>query len=129
MTRLNVLAYHMQIRSIGKLLAGSSCVTIGRPPMTTLRRTPRHDLLRENLVEHRDRIGMTQVELAAALHRPQSLVSRTEQGERRLDVIEFVNWCSALGSQAADVLAELERREPPPSSPKRDGRRKRPTPP
>jgi transcriptional regulator with XRE-family HTH domain len=96
--------------------------------MTTLRRTPRHDLLREILVTRRDKIGMTQIDLAAALRRPQSLVSRTEQGERRLDVIEFVEWCEALGCQAADVLTELGRREPPPSPTKRDGRRKRPTP-
>ena len=96
--------------------------------MPTLRRTPRHDLLREILVARRDKIGMTQVALATALRRPQSLVSRTEQGERRLDVIEFVEWCEALGCQAADILAELGRREAPPSPTKRDGRRKRPTP-
>ena len=95
--------------------------------MTTLRRTPRHDLLREILVARRDKIGMTQVALATALRRPQSLVSRTEQGERRLDVIVVVEWCAALGCQASDILAELERREPPPSATKRDGRRKRPT--
>jgi transcriptional regulator with XRE-family HTH domain len=95
--------------------------------MTTLRRTPRHDLLREILVARRDKIGMTQVDLAAALRRPQSLISRSEQGERRLDVIEFVEWCEALGCQASAILAELERREPPPTPTKRDGRRKRPT--
>jgi transcriptional regulator with XRE-family HTH domain len=97
--------------------------------MTTLRRSPRHDLLREILVARRDRIGMTQINLAAALRRPQSLISRTEQGERRLDVIEFLEWCAALGCKPAEILAELERREAPLSPVKRDGRRKRPTPP
>jgi hypothetical protein len=121
------LAYNMGFWHIRWLLAGSRAV---KPVslMPPLRRTPRHDLLREILVAHRDRIGMTQVELAAALHRPQSLVSRTEQGERRLDVIEFIEWTEALGCQASDILAELGRREAPSSSTRRDGRRKRPTP-
>ncbi len=96
--------------------------------MPTIRRTPRHDLLREILVARRDAIGMTQLELATRMQRPQSFVSKVEHGERRLDVIEFLEIAAALGSPAEDILAELARREAPVFTRKRDGRRKRPTP-
>jgi transcriptional regulator with XRE-family HTH domain len=41
------------------------------------------------LVEARTRAGVTQVELAARLGRPQPFISFVERGERRVDVIEF----------------------------------------
>ena len=39
--------------------------------------------------------GMTQQQLATLLARPQSFVSKYENAERRLDVIEFLDVCSA----------------------------------
>jgi transcriptional regulator with XRE-family HTH domain len=40
--------------------------------------------------------GLTQVELAKKLGRPQSFVSKYESGERRLDMVELREICQAL---------------------------------
>lgn len=49
------------------------------------------------LREQRKQLGMTQSELAAALDKPQSYVAKVERPERRLDVLEYVQWTRALG--------------------------------
>jgi transcriptional regulator with XRE-family HTH domain len=46
--------------------------------------------------------------LAEALGKPQSFVAKYENGERRIDVIEFVDITSALGVPTADLLARIE---------------------
>lgn len=51
---------------------------------------------------------MTQVDLAAKLRQPQSLISKIEGGERRIDVIEFVDICRAVGLSPSDVITQLE---------------------
>lgn len=51
--------------------------------------------------------GMTQVELAERLNRPQSYVSKVERQERRVDVTEFIDWVSALGFDPASAFSEL----------------------
>jgi transcriptional regulator with XRE-family HTH domain len=62
------------------------------------------------LVDARRQTGMTQAELSAKLSRPQSFVAKYEGGERRLDVIEFVEVCRALGLDPAQFLADMLRR-------------------
>jgi transcriptional regulator with XRE-family HTH domain len=71
-------------------------------------RTPRQILLQSLLVEARKATGLTQAELADALNKPQSFVAKYENGERRIDVIEFVDIASALGIPTADLLAKIE---------------------
>ncbi len=58
--------------------------------------TKKHDLLRQMLVQARSELGLTQVQLAGRLSRPQSFVSKVERGERRLDLIEFLEVAQAL---------------------------------
>lgn len=70
-------------------------------------RTPRQQLLQSLLVEARKDRGMTQADLAAALGKPQSFVAKYENGERRIDVVEFVDITIALQVAAADILARL----------------------
>jgi len=41
--------------------------------------------------------NLTQAELAARLEQPQSYVSKFEIGERRLDFVETLRVCEALG--------------------------------
>ena len=58
----------------------------------------------ELLVQARSDAGLSQVDLAARLHRPQSYVSKFESGERRLDVVEFIEVAEAIGCPVADIL-------------------------
>ncbi len=41
--------------------------------------------------------GITQMQLAEALGRPQSFIAKIESGERRLDVVEFVHLARLVG--------------------------------
>jgi hypothetical protein len=52
------------------------------------------------------------------LRRPQSFVSKYERGERRLDVVEFLDVAEAIGIDAEAFLARLSASKP--------GRKKRP---
>jgi len=60
------------------------------------------------LVEARKEGGITQVELGRRLGWRQTLVSKFELGERRLDVAEFVAVARAIG---ADPMAIIEAAE------------------
>ena len=51
--------------------------------------------------------GLTQTELSERLSRPQSFVSKYERGERRLDVIEFIEVANAIGADPISLMREL----------------------
>ena len=51
---------------------------------------------------------LTQRDLARLLGRPQSFVSNYETGERRLDVIEFLDVADAIGFDPKAMIGELE---------------------
>lgn len=68
---------------------------------------PRYALFRALLVSERERRGLTQVEVATLLGRPQSYVSKYERGERRLDIIEFFDVARALGVESATLFRQL----------------------
>lgn len=57
-------------------------------------------------MEERQRSGMTQVALSQQLACPQSVISKVECGERRLDFVEFIDWAEAL---SLDVNCFVER--------------------
>jgi transcriptional regulator with XRE-family HTH domain len=59
------------------------------------------------LIEARTRAGLTQVELAARLGRPQPFISFVERGERRVDVIEFYAIMRAVGADPEEAFREL----------------------
>lgn len=61
-------------------------------------------LLLALLMEVRDATGTTQAALAARLGNTQSYVSKCERGERRLDVMELIRWCEALGVDPAALM-------------------------
>lgn len=52
--------------------------------------TQQHRRLRGLLIEARKNAGLTQVEVAERLWKPQSFVAKYEGGERRPDVVEFL---------------------------------------
>ncbi|MDG3439561.1 helix-turn-helix domain-containing protein [Nitrospirillum amazonense] len=64
------------------------------------------------LIELRKAKGLTQTEVATRLRRPQSFVAKYEGGERRLDVVEFIEVAQALEADACLVLGELIQRSP-----------------
>jgi transcriptional regulator with XRE-family HTH domain len=70
--------------------------------------SPRYRRFRELLAEARKAAGLTQIELADRLKRPQSFISKYESGERRLDVIEFLDVAAALNLDVAALIHDLE---------------------
>ena len=55
-----------------------------------------YNQFRQMLIEARKVAKLTQIELSIKLSRPQSYVSKYERGERRLDLIEFLEVAEAL---------------------------------
>jgi transcriptional regulator with XRE-family HTH domain len=70
--------------------------------------TSRYRRLRELLVEARQAQKVSQSALAHKLGRVQSFVSKYERGERRLDVVEFLEVSHALGIDPHKVLKQVE---------------------
>ena len=67
----------------------------------------RYDRFRVLLIQARQAKSVTQQEVAKRLRRPQSFVSKYERGERRLDVIEFLEVSDAIGFDPGQVLQGL----------------------
>jgi len=65
-------------------------------------------LLREALLAARREAQITQEQLAAQLERPQSFIAKYETGDRRLDVVEFIDVCRALGVDPKVLLGKIE---------------------
>jgi len=67
----------------------------------------RYELMRDMLVDARVAADITQVEMGEYLGRPQSFVSKYERGERKLDVIEFVEIVRVTGEDPAKMVRRL----------------------
>jgi transcriptional regulator with XRE-family HTH domain len=78
--------------------------------MPASRHTARYKRLRAALREARKAAGLTQAEVGERLGRPQSYVNKYESGERRLDVIEFLDVAAAIGLEVSRVLRDLARK-------------------
>jgi transcriptional regulator with XRE-family HTH domain len=63
------------------------------------RRSAAYRLFLRRLREARLEAGLSQVEVAAKLHRPQSFVSKCESGERRVDVVELTEFARLYGKE------------------------------
>lgn len=61
------------------------------------------------LIEIRAEKRMVQTELAARLGKPASYVAKVELGDRRIDVIEFIEYCQALGISPRTAFARVLR--------------------
>ena len=62
----------------------------------------------ELLKAERRKAGLTQAMLAKKLRRPQSYVSKYERGDRRLDVIEFLEIARAIKFDPSEFLQRLD---------------------
>ena len=69
--------------------------------------TTRYNQFRQLLIEARNAAALTQAGLAKRLSRPQSFVSKFERGERRLDVIEFLDIAEAIGIDPYKFLSKV----------------------
>ncbi|HVI97490.1 MAG TPA: helix-turn-helix transcriptional regulator [Sphingomonas sp.] len=70
-------------------------------------RTPAQRALQKILAEKRASLGLTQAQVAARLERPQSFVAKYENGERKLDLIEFCAIARALRIEPMFLFREF----------------------
>lgn len=116
---LPLLATSAELRSHGNYAKNSTFriifyeATSCRPrtftwPMQKTIYSPEHRLFLDLLKHCREAQGVTQTELASRLDWQQALVSRTERGARRIDVLELRRWLGALDIELAEFIAELE---------------------
>ncbi|MBD2300735.1 helix-turn-helix transcriptional regulator [Nostoc sp. FACHB-87] len=69
--------------------------------------TERYNRFRQLLIKARQAAMLTQSELSNKLSRPQSYVSKYERGERRLDLIEFLEVAEALQVEPETFIKTL----------------------
>lgn len=61
----------------------------------------------QRLREARKRAGLTQVEVARALRRPQSYVTKCELGERRIDPVELQRFAKLYRTRLSYFLPPI----------------------
>ena len=69
--------------------------------------TRRHEALRAFLVARRKSAGLRQVDLAKRLGRSQSYVSHIEIGQKRIALIELIDWAEAIGFDPEEAITEI----------------------
>ncbi|MBP3615859.1 MAG: helix-turn-helix transcriptional regulator [Alphaproteobacteria bacterium] len=57
----------------------------------------------------RKKAGLTQKKLADMLKKNQSYISKYENGDRRLDVIEFMEVVNAIGVSPLEIIGEIQK--------------------
>jgi len=72
-------------------------------------RSRRHRALCAALAAARKAAGLSRHELAVRLKTSQTVIARIEIGERRIDVIEFIDLARALRIDPREVLGQLMR--------------------
>ena len=71
--------------------------------------SPRHEALRAFLVERRKIAGLRQADLAKRLGRSQSYVSHIEIGQKRIALIELIEWAEALGFDPEEAITDISK--------------------
>ena len=77
--------------------------------MTSSVFTKKYQVFKELLTKYRKDTDVTQQILAERLQKPQSFVSKYESGERRLDLIEFLEVAEALQFEPSEFIKKLEK--------------------
>lgn len=83
------------------------------PDGSTVARSTHHPAYRvflDTLREARKATGVTQVELADRLGNRQVFVSKLERGERRMDIVDLHEYCTAAGIDFDGFMADLRSR-------------------
>jgi transcriptional regulator with XRE-family HTH domain len=68
--------------------------------------TAEYQKMLAKIVAARKAAGVTQAMLAQRIGRPQSFISKIENGERRLDLIEFLEITRQIGLSPSEVLED-----------------------
>ena len=67
-----------------------------------------YDIFRRCMIAARKEAKLTQESLAKSLQKPQSFVAKYENGERRLDVVEFIVVTRIIGVDPCALLRKVE---------------------
>ncbi|UTW51905.1 helix-turn-helix transcriptional regulator [bacterium SCSIO 12827] len=70
--------------------------------------SPLHSALIEFLIAKRKKAGLTQADVAARLKRYQSFVPTVEQGQRRIDVVDLIEFAEAIGFDPSEAIQFLK---------------------
>lgn len=70
-------------------------------------KTQRYDIFIAKLKAARKRADLTQVDVAKALGQPQTFISKVEHSQRRLDVIDMIDFLKVYGVEPAAFVDEL----------------------
>jgi len=70
---------------------------------------PEYQELLSLLREIREKSGLQQADLAAALGRPQSYISNVERGSRRMDLLQLREYCMACGQDLVPFVKKFEK--------------------
>ena len=68
----------------------------------------RYQKLILNLIQIRESKDITQVQLASSLKKPQSYIAKVENLDRRLDIIELLDWLSVLQTSISELLQKSD---------------------
>ncbi|MBA5249053.1 MAG: helix-turn-helix transcriptional regulator [Gammaproteobacteria bacterium] len=66
------------------------------------------EILRKILINARKNNGITQIQLATQLNKPQSFVSKYENGDRLIDLVETHQICQALNQSFTELTGSFD---------------------
>lgn len=69
----------------------------------------RYNRLIELMIAARQDAQLTQQQVADRLHKPQSYVAKFERGERRLDLVEFLDLAKAVRIDPRRIIDQIEK--------------------
>lgn len=68
----------------------------------------RYNTFIQLMIKARQEVKLTQQQVADHLNKPQSYVAKYERGERRLDIIEFLDLADVLNIDESETLEQLK---------------------
>ena len=68
----------------------------------------KYELFRRLLIQAREEAGLSQQDVAGRLGRHQTYVSKCERGERRMDLIEFLEIARAVGFDPHKFIRKIK---------------------